>query len=151
MPIYNVLPHVPNIAPQQILQQAGLLLIVEIQVPQSLAALLGQNNIQLPQPVVGNALVDTGASMCCVEEVALQQLGLQPISESNVATPAGVQVQNVYLPRLTFPGTPLPPLEIPVLGSHLAQGNMISLIGRDILAHCVLVYNGPMGSYTLAF
>ena len=31
------------------------------------------------------------------------------------------------------------------------QGNTICLIGRDLLRHCVLIYNGPMGSYTISY
>ena len=39
----------------------------------------------------------------------------------------------------------------PLIGVQMTGQNLISLIGRDVLRHCVLVYNGPMGSYTIAF
>jgi len=52
---------------------------------------------------------------------------------------------------MSFPGSPIPTLELPLIGVQMTSQNLISLIGRDVLRHCVLVYNGPMGSYTIAF
>ena len=129
----------------------GLLLAVEINVPQSLANILTSQGASLPQPVTGNALVDTGATSCCVEESLVQGLGLQPISQVNVCGQSGLKLQNVYLARMSFPGSPIPILELPLIGVQMTGQNLISLIGRDVLRHCVLVYNGPMGSYTIAF
>jgi hypothetical protein len=42
-------------------------------------------------------------------------------------------------------------LELTLTGANLVSQNLLVLIGRDILRHCVLVYNGPLGCYTLAF
>ena len=53
--------------------------------------------------------------------------------------------------RMSFPGSPIPTLELPLIGVQMTGQNLISLIGRDVLRHCVLVYNGPLGSYTIAF
>lgn len=38
-----------------------------------------QQGEPIPQPVIGAALVDTGASLTCVHEPILQGLGLNPI------------------------------------------------------------------------
>lgn len=40
---------------------------------------------------------------------------------------------------------------IPVLESHLAHQGIHGLLGRDVLSKCLLVYNGEMGLFTLAF
>jgi hypothetical protein len=152
MPVYNVFPHGnPHGTPPDLLAGHGLLLAVEITAPQSLSNLMTSQGQALPAPVTGAALVDTGASCCCVEEALLHTLQLQPINQTSVSSPNGNRIQNVYFARLTFPGSPIPPLEIPVVGVQMNQGSTISLIGRDLLRHCVLIYNGPMGSYTLSY
>jgi hypothetical protein len=63
----------------------------------------------------------------------------------------GNRIQSVYQARLSFPGTPIAPLEIQVVGVQMNMGETIALLGRDILRYCVLIYNGPQGSYTIAF
>ena len=152
MPVYNVYPHGnPQSPAPDLLAALGLLLAVEISPPQSLANLLTTRDEPLPKAVTGAALVDTGASCCCVEETLLQQLQLQPINQTNVSSPNGNRTQNVYFARLSFPGSPIPALEIPVVGVQMNQGKTISLIGRDLLRYCVLIYSGPMGCYTLSF
>jgi len=41
---------------------------------------------------------------------------------------------------------------IPVVATDLlVQHGFHALIGRDVLGECVLVYNGSMGLFTLAF
>ncbi len=152
MPVHNVFPHgLPAGAPQDLLAAIGLLLAVEINVPQSLANVLTSQGAALPQPVTGSALVDTGATSCCVEESLVQGLGLQPVGQVHVCGQSGLKLQNVYLARMSFPGSPMPTLELPLIGVQMTGQNLISPIGRDVLRHCVLVYNGPMGSYTIAF
>ena len=98
MPVHNVFPHgLPVGAPQDLLAAMGLLLAVEINVPQSLANVLTSHGATLPQPVTGGALIDTGATSCCVEESLVQGLGLQPIGQVNVCGQSGLKLQNVYL------------------------------------------------------
>ena len=152
MPVHNVHPSgTPNATPPDLLFHFGLLLQVEISIPQSLAGVLTAANQQIPAAVVGAALVDTGATCCCVEESFLQQLRLQPINQVPMSGATGNRIQNAYQARLAFPGTPIPPLEMQVVGVQMNQGKTICLLGRDVLRHCVLIYNGPQGSYTIAF
>jgi len=156
MPVHNVHPLLPNASAADLLERQGLLLKVEIHVATALAANLTQGGAKLPAPIIGNALVDTGATCCCAEESCLAKLGLQPTGQIHMAGATGPRLQNVYLARFSFPGTPIPALELTVAGvqMHAAQthGNStVVLIGRDVLRHCVLVYNGPLGCYTLAF
>ena len=64
---------------------------------------------------------------------------------------APVGVQTIMHPD----GDPRLDLVIPALAveelSQLAQFGVDVLIGRDVLASCVLVYDGPAGSVTLAY
>lgn len=151
MPVHNVHPSGLKQTAHDFLQEQGLLLGIEISASETLAAALHTNGKSIPQPISGDALVDTGASCCCVEESHLISLGLQPIGQTEVRSPNGIRSQNLYFVRLTFPGTPIPPLELRVVGVQMNQGTTISLIGRDVLRHYVLIYNGPMGCYTIAF
>jgi len=152
MPVFNVYPHGhPVAAAPDLLAAVGLLLPVEINIPQALADNLQSQGQTLPQVVTGGALVDTGASCCCVEESLLVGLGLQPIDQVPMTGATGTRVQNVYLAKLSFPNSPIPPLEIRVIGAQMSASNLACLVGRDLLRHCLLIYNGPMGSYTLSF
>src|SRR5438093_11544135 len=100
MPVHNVFPlGLPHGTPQDLLAAMGLLLPVEINVPQVLATILTSQGTTLPQPVTGDALIDTGATSCCVEESLVQGLGLQPVGQVNVCGQSGLKIQNVYLAR----------------------------------------------------
>ena len=37
------------------------------------------------------------------------------------------------------------------LGTKLETHGLVALIGRDVLAKCVLVYNGPESAFTLSY
>lgn len=134
------------------LRVSGPALQVEIGIPSALAAALQQTQIQIPAPHVGLALIDTGASITAVDQAVLQDLGLTPISVSQVATPGGQVQQPVYACEMTFPGTPIPLLPFnAVIGSQIRVLGYSALIGRDVLRAFQLVYNGAEGFWTLAF
>ena len=40
---------------------------------------------------------------------------------------------------------------VPVLESNLAAQGIQALIGRDILARCLFIYDGQFGNFSLAF
>ena len=152
MPVHNVHPQAtPPVHAADVLAAHGLLLAVEISIPEALAAALTRQGKTLPPVAGGAALVDTGASCCAVEESLLAQLGLQPVRPVNVSSPNGSRLQNLYFAKLIFPGSPIPPLELEVIGVQMGQGRMLALIGRDFLRQCLLVYNGPAGNCSLAF
>jgi predicted aspartyl protease len=97
-------------------------------------------------------LIDTGASVTAVDMDVLRRLGLPPVGTGTVVTPSGTETQGVYVVRLTFPQTPIPPLDpIPVMGSQLAGFGHIVLLGRDLLYGALLIYDGVHGHWTIAF
>lgn len=141
-----------GVADPELLRATGPALSVEIRVPSALAAALQQANLQVPTPHVGLALIDTGASITAVEQAVLQGLGLSPTGLTPVATPSGQVQQPVYACELSFPGTPIPTLPFGfVVGSSVGLLGYSALIGRDVLRHFQLVYNGAEGFWTLAF
>src|SRR5437867_2014778 len=95
---------------------------------------------------------DTGASVSAVDAAVVRQLGIPPIGTINVGTAGGVQQQAQYPASFSFPGTGLPTINFNfVIGSNLTgqQPPIIALIGRDVLRHFVMIYNGDFGQVVL--
>jgi hypothetical protein len=109
MPIFTILhTPVPSATDQATaratLQTQGPRIVVQVGLPDVLAAQLALANRELPAPYVGHGLVDTGCSNTCIDATVAAGLGLQPINEIQVSTPAGTVSQLVYGVKLTFPG-----------------------------------------------
>ena len=110
-----------------------------------------------PSSIQGYALIDTGASVLCVDEGVLRELGLSPFGSARVSTPNGDVEQGIYPVALSFPGTDIEAIPLArCLGANLASQHQppletIALIGRDTLRGCVLIYNGKDASFTFAY
>lgn len=137
---------------------AGPLLKARFTVSEARAAALVREGMELPNVPAATALLDTGASCTCVDPSILAALGLTPKGEADVLTPStteGPERADEYDCGLfIFAETTENPYfvrNIPVLASPLRQQGIDALIGRDVLAKCVLVYNGSTSIYTLAF
>jgi hypothetical protein len=163
MPVYNHYmfhgtPGQAAVTPSpQALAASGPIIRVQIEVASALAQSLQATNQPIPTPVLGVALIDTGASITSFDASVVTQLAINPNGLAMVGTAGGPQQQLTYQARFSFPGTPLPGFEHPrVLGCNLTgqtvlnQQPMIALIGRDILARAVLVYNGSAGMFSLS-
>jgi hypothetical protein len=135
----------------------GAILPVRVEIPTELADQLQKSGQTIPSPILGVALVDTGASRTCVDETVIQQLGIKSAGRGDVGSADGISQRELYPARLVFPNTNLSKIEC----SHLAGLNLgwtvaldskkkvIALIGRDILGDCLFVYDGPRGTFTL--
>lgn len=137
----------------------GPILTAAVTVSEARAAALRASGKPVPDVVPIQALVDTGASCTCVDPSVLAALMLSPTGSVRINTPStGNQPQDAdqYDVGLAIPGPPgaipLYLATVPVVAAELLQQHQIhALIGRDILSACVLVYNGTMGWFTLAF
>lgn len=135
----------------------GPIIPVQIAVPHALAQHLTSTNAPVPPPINGMALIDTGASITSVDNSAFQNLGVQPVGVATVGGAHGPAQQPVFPASISFPGTQLMGLAFnQVLGCNIsgqATGTplpLIALVGRDLLAHFIFIYNGPMGSITFS-
>ncbi len=127
---------------------------------------LRQTHQPIPPPVQVVALLDTGAERTCVDPTVIAQLNLPTRKPGFTASP-GVSVGPaifggstfgfsyeaglVILHPVTKPPSNLVIHELEVDSLPLAAFGIEAVIGRDVLASCVLVYNGPAGSATLAY
>ena len=154
MPIYNrrFLETKTRVPSPLHLEQVGPRLPVIVAIPEKLKQYLSSKNKSVPKPVRGYALVDTGASVTAVDEDTISEMGVSAIGITNLTTPNGTAQRNLYPASFNFPGTPLPEVSFErVVGASLKQQRIIVLLGRDILRHFLLVYNGPGATISLSF
>jgi len=138
------------------LKSIGAVLQVEVNLPQPLIELMSQQGKPIPGPAVGMSLIDTGASLRCIDESVLVALGINPIGLISLGTAAG-QVQRPLFPaKLAFPEPKLivdlsRVVAVDLKGQTVQGMPLIALIGRDILRLCQFIYDGSGGFFTLSF
>lgn len=115
-----------------------------------MATALQSAGAAVPAPVPALAMIDTGASGSVIRQGLAAQLGLNPIGLTYVTTPSSTNVPCYeYAVRLIFPNNVI--ADVAVLEAPLQGQNMQCLIGRDVLAHGVLVYIGYQNLFSLSF
>lgn len=137
------------------LRGAGPVLPVEVAVPSALSKLLAQQGQNIPSPISGFVLIDTGATRSCVHIDVVSKLGVNPIGIIELATASGKSQHHLYPAKFNFPAIKFQVEFSSLIGVDLrAQSiggqKIIALMGRDLLAQCLLVYNGTKGSFTIA-
>lgn len=159
MPILNHFafqqtPSGPVLGGQTLLQQ-GPISPVEVSITKELANFLGQKGQTEPPACTGLALIDTGTTRSCIDVSVAQRLNLLPISAVQVVSASGQSLQGTYAARIRFPAIGWDidfssVLSVNLSGQTIQGAPVIFLIGRDLLANCVFVYNGTIGSFVLA-
>ncbi len=138
------------------LARFGLIMRVVVSVPGNTA----NAGVKAPsKAVMVNALLDTGATRTSIDLKIAKMLGLPPIGFVQIGTAGGKQKSTIHVADVSFPNTGLSPRKtIPIgscdlsfdpnVGLSSAQ-NIGALIGRDILSHWVVVWNGPYANVTI--
>jgi len=124
----------------------------------------------IPAPVFGYLLLDTGASRTCISQQAAAELGLQPLRLQQSYGAGGLYQAPVYRVRLTIglrgpsmttemhwetEAQEVPRLEESIMpfgitvAGHAAR--LIGLLGRDLLRHAKVNYNGLNGHFEIYF
>lgn len=138
----------------------GPLIEVEIGVSHLRARALQASGLRVPKPTKIWALIDTGASVTCIDPTIAKNLQISPSSIGHMHTSstgkASTEVEQFDI-SLTISGSQgrgnsLEFLNLRSSACDLAAVNPFHvLIGQDVLAHCVLIQNGVHGSFTLTF
>lgn len=133
------------------LQQRGPCVQVSVTLAQVLAQILIQQGKELPAPITGLGLIDTGASVTCIDEDVARRLGLPAIDVVTMSSASHAKTErNVYPIQIDVVGVPIKFQAHHAIGAELASQGIISLIGRDVLQFCTLFYNGLTGEMTLS-
>jgi predicted aspartyl protease len=123
-----------------------------ISVPDQLGVEFAKQGRPVPTPISGLALIDTGAGSTCIDEDVAKKLGLPVVNIVNMASASHASNKaNVYPAKLQITGLPMGISAPSAIGAALAAQNsgLVALIGRDLLARFVLIYNGAIGEVTL--
>jgi predicted aspartyl protease len=137
------------VPPALVLQQRGPVIQVTITIEQNMGKALAQQGKAIGTRQ-GFALIDTGASQTAVDEQVAKDLGL-PIVDVGKMTSASHEKHpcNLYPVQVSIP--PNLTFQSPrAMGALLAPQGLVAIIGRDVLQHCLLVYNGGTGQITLS-
>jgi predicted aspartyl protease len=97
------------------------------------------------------ALIDTGASTTCVDDDAAASLKLPVVDVVTIASASYASTkQNVYPVSFQIQGLPVTVNSLRTVGAPLHAQGLLALLGRDLLQHFTLFYNGWFGQITLA-
>ena len=115
-------------------------------------------NRPIPTPQVVQALVDTGASITCIDPSVMTALDLDPKGTVDILTPSsgggGAKLDQYDVGIVIIATQDEPRLQIGTVGavaSDLTAQGIGALIGRDVLSMCILHYDGSIGQFSLAY
>jgi len=116
---------------------------------------LVDQGVVVPSPTTVRALIDTGSDISVVHPQVLQQLGVRERGWTQIRRPGargGFRLASLSEVQLSIGGLRPGTLWVSTRVIKLAPSTptVLALIGRDVLEHCTLFYNGPRGELTLS-
>jgi hypothetical protein len=133
---------------------------VELNVAPWFAQQLQAGGQPVPNFPQATGLLDTGASMTCIDSLLIQALHLLPHGRQQVRTPT-TGVNPVTSPTYLLDLTVLHPSgvhkrdlvvrDLEVVEAHFVNMGHLVLIGTDVLALCQLSYDGPGSRFRLRY
>jgi hypothetical protein len=118
---------------------------------------LRSEGLAVPLPILLSAMIDTGTSESIVARDVVDNLALDPAGERlvyGVASGGSPPMGTVFLVRVYFavgPASVLASSTRVIAVEDLSRFGVRMLLGRDLLARCLLFYNGPDSRFTFAF
>lgn len=148
---YNAPGEAPTVYHPELLQAAGPMMQVQLEAPPALVNKLTSEGSPAPSPINGPALVDTGASVSCVDRSVPARLGLSPIGTTQLSGATGGGLRSLYPMRIVVQGMGNWTLDFQyVVEADLAPLGYVALLGRDVLRFTVLQYFGHVGEFTVS-
>lgn len=140
-----------SIEPKVVLTSRGPIIQITLGIADIFAQQLIQQNEPVPEPIAGWALIGTGASATCIDEVAAQRLRLPVIDKVNMSSAShGSTEKNVYPVKIQFAGIPIIVNALKAIEASLDNQGLLVLLGRDILQNFTLFDNGIAGQITIS-
>ena len=142
----------------EFLIRTGPVIPVTIHLPISAQKAYLDSGDAVPAPISGMALVDTGATITCIDVKAAEKAKLPRTGVSKISSASHADQEfPTFAAQIVWPtinlnfenaiGANLSSLG----GDFMDAGNeLIALLGRDFLSTAILVYNGPAGHFSLA-
>ena len=137
--------------PKTVLQKRGPVVQVSVSLGSAHAQTLQQSGQAVPAPISGYALIDTGADGTCIDGGSAAKMGLPVIDVTKMSSASHEDTaQNVHPIKIEFAGVPIIVEAERATTAKLERFGLLLIIGRDVLQHCNLVYNGIAGAITLS-
>lgn len=140
-----------KLLPGRVLELRGPVVEVQIQLPEPLVRGLQERGDEIPDPIAGDALIDTGATTTCVDLTVAKQLHLPQTGQAVMASASHAQHEAPQYPiAIQIQGLPINFTRLDAMGADLKAHGILALLGRDALRSAVLFYNGVAGEITLS-
>lgn len=140
-----------QLPPRLVLAQRGPVVQIAVTLADPVAAELLKQGKPIPAPIAGLGLIDTGAVSTCIDEGAARKLNLPVVNVVTLASASHASSKaNVYPVKFEVAGLPVAVNAPSAIGAPLEAQGLLALIGRDLLQHCTVFYNGPIGEITLS-
>ena len=141
----------------QDLTEDGAVIEVLVGVHNERREMLRKHSFPVPQRVRARLQVDTGSNVTVIRGEVFQQLGIQEI-DSVLARPLATTEEPQRFPQfpaslsLLCEGMEMHLPSVSVLGCLMTPADRVDgILGRDVLDHCLFVYDGRGRRFSLAF
>ena len=110
---------------------------------------------QQAAPVAGvtglDALVDSGATECCIDALLAAQLNLPMVNQRPIAGAHGARIAPIFMAQMVIPTLGITMYE-EFAGVDLVAGGQLhhALLGRSFLARCTMTYDGATGAVSIS-
>ena len=143
--------NIASLSPNMALQMIGPVVPVILSPLEAHLKAVADRKDDMPPPISGRAMIDTGAATTCVDIDAARKADLAQVDSGIIssATHANEQVP-VFAGQLAIESTQITINTHRAIGANLAPHKLVALIGRELLAQCVFVYNGSDSSFSLS-
>ena len=133
----------------QLSEHFGAIVQVELRLPRDLKREQGVLGVH-STAVQGDALIDTGSDVTAFDLGAAQRAGLVTRDTGRLSTVLGHHGGRVPVLLGEIQVADFGSFVVRGRGFHLSHLDYVAIIGRDILRHGILVYNGKEGWATLS-
>lgn len=104
-------------------------------------------DVVLSASLPARGLIDTGASVVCIDRRLALRLGLRAVNQADVQIPGGLTMQStVYAGRLIVPALGFDQV-MPLYSAGMQQVHHDVLLGRAFLRNFIVSFDGPAGVF----